>query len=604
MSRMNDVSETSVPLSAAELRAIRLRYFMPQASSAGAGPLPDLPSDTTGTSAPATAPEPSAPEPSAPETSSSAPEPSSSAPEPSAPETAQAALTKKLHDIYMASYPVCVQMGHAFVQKGVSELSHFRGIGLKDLEQKLCEFYPFSGIQVKRVHAHLNPSEYSELYLSALAPQVVVISSPASTSDASVPANQVSDDDIPLVSFPEPRRPSKRRRTTISLDNLPIQLQTADFPTPDAIKSALKGCNSSCHPVCRSSSGKYIRFSCKNSTSSLSCPLNVSAARRDGCITLSPHTYVAGNCNNRICVNCHDDLTFFATCPNNHRFCLECFDYLVDSQVRSDRVSFIASNCEVFCRFCAPASIIDIQTHSNSLKKTTWQHYLEACSEGAVISEQKRWEGRMLTTPADPDDLAFVADLVVRKCPTCNRLMADDFDGCVALKCGRTSYAYGAGCGAHICAYCSEAFLSEHDVHQHVKTCVTNPNPGGDIYPTAHYFNAAMWQIRRERVWLHVLENLPDRVPTIWSAIAKKHPELKFTSDWLEQRAKCLNIAEEFAIATADFAKLLPQYSQCINALKEIFGGDDDETEQGLWRACIINKGNYEKTVRTIIDNT
>ena len=400
-------------------------------------------------------------------------------------------------------------------------------------------------------------------------------------------------------------------RIHMFLESLPIQLQTADYPTTDAVKAALKDCNSLCHPVCRSSSGIYMRFSCKHATGSIPCRLNISASRRDGCIRLSPNTYVAGSCNNRICVNCGGDLTFFASCPNNHHFCLECFDYMVDSQVRSEKASFIALRCEVFCRYCVPASIIDIQTHSNSLKKSTWQLYLEACSEMAVVSEQKRWEGRTLTTPADPDPdgLAFVQDLVVRKCPTCNRLMADDFEGCVALQCGRTSYAYrleGAGCGADICAYCSEAFPSEHDVHQHVKTCVANPvrNPGGDIYPAAEYFKTAIWQIRRERVWFHVLQHLQDRVPTIWSAIAEKYPELNLTSDWLEQRAKYLTMASEFAITTADFAKLVPQYLRCINALKEIFGADDDEKEQMLWRACIINKGNYEKTVHTIIHNS
>jgi hypothetical protein len=201
------------------------------------------------------------------------------------------------------------------------------------------------------------------------------------------------------------------------------------------------------------------------------------------------------------------------------------------------------------------------------------------------------------------DELAFVGDLIARKCPTCNRYMADDFDGCIALKCGRTIHASGAGCGTDICAYCSDAFPSEFDVHQHVRTCVMNPNPQAGIYPSADFFQTAMWEIRRERVWSHVLEKLPDRVPTIWSAIAKKHPELNLTSDWLEQRAKYLVIAQEFAIDTADFAKLVPQYVQCINSLKEIFGAEDDENEQKLWRACIINNGNYEKAVLTIIDN-
>jgi hypothetical protein len=581
----DEASTASAPLSAAELRAARLRYFVP---SAGDGSAPDPPSDTIATLPPA----------------------SSSTPEPSALcasldfETAPAALTKELHDMYMATYPVCAQMAHAFLRKGVSELSHFRGVALDDLKQQLAEFYSFSGIQVRRVHAHLNPSEYPDLYLSAPEQQVVVVSSTASTSDASAPV--VSDDDLPIVSIPVSRGPkpsTKRSRTTSFFDNLPIQLQTAEFPTEDAIKRALTGCNPSCHPRSRSSAGKYVRFGCKHAKASIPCPLNISGIRRQGYITLSPNTYVAGNCNHRLCICCHQDITFFATCPNEHLFCVECFDNLVRVQVRTDRASFIASNCVVFCRFCEPPSIIEMQTHCTALTRDTWQHYLEACTESAVVCEQKKWEARGLTIPAINDELAFLADLVSRKCPICHRYMADDFDGCVALKCGRTMHAAGAGCGADLCAYCGAAFNSEADVHQHLKTCMFNFIPEAGIFPTPALFQTVMWEIRRERVWLHVLETLPNQIPTIWSAIAKTHPELKLTSDWLEHRAKCLEIAQEFSIPTAEFAKLVPKYLKCITSLKEIFGGENDEDEQKLWRACIINTGNYEKTVRTLIDN-
>jgi hypothetical protein len=64
-----------------------------------------------------------------------------------------------------------------------------------------------------------------------------------------------------------------------------------------------------------------------------------------------------------------------------------------------------------------------MHTHCHSLTKQTWQHYLEACSESAVVSEQKKWEARVSTTPVT-DELAFVGDLIARKCPTCNRYMA------------------------------------------------------------------------------------------------------------------------------------------------------------------------------------
>ena len=525
-------------------------------------------------------------------------EPASSSPH----ELEQGALARELHNIYMASWPVCVEMAQAL--RGISDLSCFKGLSFQDLKQTLLTYYDFSNIQIRRVDAYLNP-----------APEVTVVSS-SSTSNSvfDVPSSddvRSSDDsdDIPLVSVSVRRATkasSKRSRlSSTSAPILPIALSSANFSCPDDVKRALKIGNPSCHPGIRSSAGKYIRFHCKHRTSAvLPCHLNISGSQVDGVVTLSPATYIPGICCCRICTSCDEDLVFFASCENGHRLCLECFDHLVRSQVRTNKANFIAANCVVFCQYCDPVSELDIQTHSNSLTKETWQYYLDACSERAVICEQQIWQAREATTTtqtkATTDDLAFVGDLICRMCPTCKRYMSDDFDGCVALKCGRT-VGSGAGCGADICAYCSGVFSCELDVHQHQKTCMFNPNPG-DIHPDEDYFKKTIWDIRRERVWLHVMENLPNRIPSIWINIANEHPELKLTPAWLEERSKCVTIAEEFAIGLAEFAKLIPQYLKCIKSLKDVFGTDEGD-EQRLWRACIINKGNIETAVSTLIDN-
>ncbi len=605
---MSTEGENTLPRTLAELRAARLKHF--RFCFAEAEHVIPSVSQPVVSSAPEHA-SPSAPQPSASEHAST------SAPQPSAPEHEQAALVKELHGIYMATWPVCVEMAQAL--RGISDLSRFKDLSFKDLKQKLLSYYPFSNIQIRRVDAYLNPKPQVTVISSSSTsapedddlPVVISSSSTSAPEDDDLPmvGNGVDvsheNEALPLVSVSGSGR-SKRRRivSMVTSQSVPLQLSNADFRSLDAVKSALKDCNASCHPVCRSSAGKYVRFCCSFASSSVPCPLNISGSwGSDGLINLSPSTYVAGICFNRKCSSCAEDLVFFASCENGHRFCLECFDHTVKSAVRTNKASFVASDCNVFCTFCAPASIIDIQTHSNSLTKETWQFYLEACSEKAVLSEQRIWQARDLNNARSepPDAIAFVGDLICRMCPSCKRYMSDDFDGCLALKCGRTVGGAGAGCGANICAYCSGVFASEMDVHQHLKTCMFNPAPNEGIYPTEGCYLNTMWDIRRERVWLYVMETLPDRIPSIWINIAKQHPELKLTPDWLENRAKCCAIAQEFDMAPAEFGKLAPQYLRCISSLKEIFTDADDE--ERLWRACIINKGSFGGAVTTLIDN-
>jgi hypothetical protein len=126
--------EERPPLTAAGLRAARLRCFMPDSAQA----------------------EPEHAPPSAAE-----PEPVvSSAPvyvSPSAAVTAESAssspheleqqgnpLARELHNIYMATWPVCVEMAQAL--RGISDLSCFKGLSIQDLKQTLLTYYAFNNI--------------------------------------------------------------------------------------------------------------------------------------------------------------------------------------------------------------------------------------------------------------------------------------------------------------------------------------------------------------------------------------------------------------------------------------------------------------------------
>jgi hypothetical protein len=402
----------------------------------------------------------------------------------------------------------------------------------------------------------------------------------------------IDDDDFePDAPVPKRRRIVRPPHPTTFPSSLPTQ-----FYSPDAVKQALKEINSACIPVLRSSSGKYVRFSCRHASSSFPCPLNVSGSRAGNIINLSPNTYIAGDCNERICSQCKEDLvtTCHVPCPNNHRFCLECFDHIVVSQVRTDKASFITTKCEVLCQYCSPASVFDMQAHIKCVKKETWQHYIDAHTECAVIAEQQRLQSDRQTNDMDPD-LAFVPPLISRMCPNCKCVMAEDFDGCLSLKCGRFRGGAGPGCGQEFCGYCSEVFESEIDVHHHLQVCVWNPRPGS-VFPS-HDYKDIVWQLRRERVWHHVMSKAAHKIPSIWDKIANAYPELALSSEWLAKRAQWLKIAAEFRTSVDEFAALIPKYSRCVAVLQDM---GFDLGEESLLRAAIVNMGDPQKAVVTL----
>ena len=444
------------------------------------------------------------------------------------------------------------------------------------------------------------PSDDDVTHDDAVAPQVVVLSTD-------------SDDDAPIVGPGKASKTNKRGR------GFPLRATTPFPPFPaveyssvDALKQALKERNPACVPRLRSSTSTHIRIGCRHTgklpkgvfqgQASLPCPLNVSGSRdRDGSvIRISRSTYVAGDCSERICACCHEVLvtTGQVNCPNNHRFCLTCFDHIVLTQVREDKVFFIKT-CEVSCRFCSPASFFNMHTLINCVEKETWKKYIAAVTEGAVVEEQQRMQAQGPRAVDPNEDIAFVAGLICRSCPKCKVILADEFSGCLALKCGRVHGFGGGGCGGEFCGYCSELCQSERDVHEHLDTCPWNPRPGS-VFPGNDY-ETIVWNVRRNRVWYHVMSNAAHKIPAIWDKISSNYQELGLTREWLEQRAKWVEVASsEFEICLADFFSLVPKLMRCISTLQDMGFPDDDDN---LFRASIICKADPHQACLTLLAN-
>jgi hypothetical protein len=438
--------------------------------------------------------------------------------------------------------------------------------------------------------------------VAAEAPREVVSIS-STSSDSS------SDGDAPLIKprddadvFEVTKAPKRGRGGGPVCPPTPFPSPfAAEYSSVDAVKQALKEKNAACIPRLRSTSGKYVRFSCKHSTSSLQCFLNMSGCRVGSGIRLNASTYVPGDCDNRVCTQCQEVLTTSAqvSCPNNHRFCLECFNHVVLTQVREDKACFIRLNCEVFCKFCSPHATFDMHPLIKCVEKSTWDIYIDARTEGAVVAEQQRLQAQRPVAVDPNEDIAFVANLVCRWCPNCKQLMADDFSGCLSLQCGRVEGHAGGGCGTEFCAYCSEAFASEMLVHQHLDTCAWNPRPG-HVFPKDDY-KAVVWNIRRYRVWYHVMCNCADKIPAIWNKIASNYSDLHLTTEWVDERERWFNFASEFAMKIADFYALVPRIIRCISTLQDM--GFSDDGNDKLFRASIICKADPQQACLTLLAN-
>jgi len=466
---------------------------------------------------------------------------------------------------------------------------------------------------------------------------------PVPSESAVVVLSSSSDDDVFQKKQPtmQPsKQPSKRARVSM----FPVSI-----PSESEVKRILKTHNTDCIPRVRGSSKLYIRFNCKTQD----CTLNVSGKVVDGLIQLNEATYKPGTCKPKPqtlvkplrnpteqtpqpqtlvkplpnpteqppnpteqppqpplterCMQCNDLLPASSVhCSGVHSFCDECFDQMVAVQVKgTDKVSFIAGNGVIWCKYCAPHSSINIQAYSSRLTPTTWRAFLNAVTESAVIEEQRRHEAMAMAMDAKPpDELAFVADLIVSKCPGCSRMMSDDFDGCLALQCGRTvAGGAGLGCGMNLCAYCLQQCADETAVHDHLSSCIWNPRPNS-MFPR-HDHRQILLQVRRERVWYHVVATvyLQQQIPAIWTKIAGVYPELAITDEWLQLRNAWLEIAAEMQISFDDFAPLAPKYERCLHSVTDMGFVKQDIliTRDIAMRATLLAQGDPSQAAITLL---
>ena len=240
---------------------------------------------------------------------------------------------------------------------------------------------------------------------------------------------------------------------------------------------------------------------------------------------------------------------------------------------------------------------MNIQAYSSRVTPTTWRAFLDAVTESAVIEEQNRQEALHANSRPN-DDLAFVAELIVSKCPACSRLMADDFDGCLALQCGCTiAGGAGLGCGQNLCAYCFQQCADETAVHDHLSSCIWNPRPNS-MFPRQDH-REILQQVRRQRVWYHVVATvvLQQQIPAIWTKIAGVYPELGITHEWLEERDAWLTIASEMQISFDDFAPLAPKYERCLLSVIDMGFG----SRESAMRATLLTKGDPSQAVLALL---
>ena len=422
--------------------------------------------------------------------------------------------------------------------------------------------------------------------------------------------------------------PRKRRQASM--------YQEISANTPDEVVAALKVTNPHCVPRVRSSSGnKYFRFTCKHDVKG--CALNATCVRRpNGNLVTNSKVCVAGTCDSsgpprpelkqpspgqipqpstgpplqqceqeqqdqKDCAVCWEALpNMCAQCSNGHFFCDKDFSQMVSTQVLGNgKANFVSLGNVVVCTYCEPPTTIDMQLNAKFIERNVWGRYLEAVTEAAVIAEQSR--------ASKPDvavvtELAAVEELMTNKCPHCKQVYSD-FSGCLSLTCGNWhrngegNLVSLSGCGTMFCGYCDTIVNDEFACHEHLRTsCMWNPRQS-TVFP-GREFTAIRLQFKRERIWNHVITNLSDKIPAIWSTIDQNFPELQLTAEWLIERQRWLDIAAEMQISQATFSEGIAQITRCVTAMTEMgFEGDV------VIRATLLNKANPETTVAALLAN-
>jgi hypothetical protein len=454
---------------------------------------------------------------------------------------------------------------------------------------------------------------------------------PVASTDAAGDAQDDTDDDKPMVtmvvtvssdsSFEAEPVPLKRKRPPPLHQDLSLQGVTVNgivANSPEAVVDALKVTNPHCRPRTRSSSkNKYFRFTCTHD--SKGCALNATAVRKsNGSLIINSRKYVAGTCDKSApfkatceqqaqqcvqqgqqdCTVCWESnpSDMCGSCSNGHFFCFSDFSSMVRTQVLGNgKAEFVSLGNVVQCTYCEPRTTIDMQLNAKCIDRSVWEAYLAAVTEAAVISEQCRASKPVVE---EVTELADVEGIMTNKCPQCKQVFAD-FSGCLSLTCGawhRNDEGKLVGCGTTFCGYCDTTVIDEHACHEHLRTCLWNPRKYS-VFPGPDYAAIRM-QYKRERIWTHVIANMSDKIPAIWSRIDTRFPEINLTAEWLLERQHWLDICAEMHTSLVEFLECVPVYRRCVTALDEMgFIGD------AVIRATLLNKGDLDATVMALLAN-
>jgi hypothetical protein len=405
----------------------------------------------------------------------------------------------------------------------------------------------------------------------------------------------------PLLNRPRPR--IKRERSSDDLV----------FPDTDRAKEHLTSLNPLCVPRIRSSFGRTIRFGCKHHDKG--CTLNVNAARcNEGVrVPLNAPAYTTGSCGRVCCGVCLEiipNVVQALSCVKGHIYCDGCFSSLVEFQVcGAGRAAFLKSQHIISCT-CPESgnvcgAIFDIRQNSQRLQPVVWKRYLDAVTETAVVAEQQKFEQlktmyKAATGPpsALQELLAHVGTMVLPSCSQCQKVLPD-FDGCLALQCGRTVNAVGLGCGANLCALCQRQFQDERAVHEHLRNeCVWNPR-AGDMFPR-NDTKLIQYMAARERIWCHcILKCKVDEVMDAFTEIHKSWPELDMTPQWCDLRLAWSCLGSEMSLDPLQFSEQLPKYMRC--AAHCVHMGFAEEPSR---RAAVLHKGDVTQACITLLAET
>ena len=464
------------------------------------------------------------------------------------------------------------------------------------------------------------------------------MASAVETSDVVVIASSATDDDLPLVDF-QPAKPPKRPRGAPRPRSVksppPVSVECQELCSPsyssvEAVKAALVKVNESCVVRLRSTCGRFVRFGCK----AKGCSLNVSGKKiaQEQSLLLTASTYVNGTCSRVKCASCIEVLCHLVSCfrcSQGHHLCDECFSQMVSTQVLGLRkAAFMAKGSVINCYICETGGFsapINMHQNINRVHVDVWQQYLTAITETAVVAEQKRVQPLLVSKPPSHVEqiLIDVASLTLPCCSQCQRTLPD-FDGCLALVCGRTSGNTGGddglGCGAHLCGYCQRSFADEWAVHRHLKDeCTLNPRPGV-MYP-GQDVKEILSSAARERVWyfsvksVHVLHiscavnhfccrwHVMIRAETaqvdeVFSLVHEKWPELGLTEAWCATRLRWTVLCGEMNVDPLAFSSQLPLYMRCAAHCVSM-----GFPEEAAMRASILQKGNVTQACIVLIEN-